>query len=76
MDEARFREFVRSRLALLMGANLTELLRRYALENATESTIDQLLPRARDVVMQMHEDDEVVATPGGNDLFLMVRPAA
>lgn len=76
MDEARFREFVRSRLALLMGANLTELLRRYALENATESTFDQLLPRARDVVMQMHEDDEVVATPGGNDLFLMVRPAA
>lgn len=76
MDGARFREFVRSRLALLMGANLSELLRRYALEHATDSTFDQLLPRARDVVMQMHDDEEVVATPGGNDLFLMVRPTA
>ena len=76
MDEVRFREFVRSRLALLMGANLSELLRRYALEHATESTFDQLLPRARDVIMQMHDDEEVVATPGGNDLFLMVRPTA
>lgn len=76
IDEARFREFVRSRLALLMGANLSELLRRYALEHATDSAFDQLLPRARDVVMQMHDDEEVVATPGGNDLFLMVRPTA
>ncbi len=74
-DDVGFRTFVCSRLALLMGANLSELLRRFAIECQLSSTLDELMPRARDVVMQMHSEELVVATPWDNDLFLMVRPA-
>ncbi len=44
MDESGFRDYVRSRLALLMGANLSELLRRFILEQQLSISLDEMMP--------------------------------
>jgi hypothetical protein len=73
--EARFREFLTQRLSFLMGANLIELTKTYLRLHATEVTLDEALPKAREIALKMHQDGIVCAKPWNNDLYLVVGTA-
>ncbi|WP_425615846.1 AAA family ATPase [Anatilimnocola sp. NA78] len=68
-----FREFVQSRLAFLMGANMIELIKQFIAANpAGAVTPEACLPTAKEIVLEMHQEELVSAQPWDNDLYLTI----
>jgi hypothetical protein len=76
LDEPRFRQFVLAKLSFLMGANMIELARHYVADRGEADHLEEYLPRARDIVLRMHEEDLLCAKPWDDDIYLTIGPKA
>lgn len=74
LPEAKaFREFVLAKLSFWMGSGLIELLRSFLIVEADPAiSWEACLPRAKEIVIAMHEEELVSAKPWDNDMFLVL----
>lgn len=73
-EEPPFTTFVRTKLSYMLGASLTEILRKFMANhppgNACVVSEENAFEQARDIVMKLHEAGIVHARPHGSDLFI------
>ena len=75
LDDAAFRQYVLAKLSFLMGANMIELARGF-LAQCSGPPLEACLPSTREIVLAMHEEQLVCASPWNDDIYLTIGPKA
>jgi hypothetical protein len=70
--KTKFREFILAQLALQMGSRLIELLDKFIANGHHAHAREQCLENAKQIILEMHAERAVSATPWDQDYYLVL----